>query len=213
MSIRILVAEDHEIVREGLCALLRQEPGFEIVGVARSGEEAARMDRELAPDVVLMDVVMEGGSGIEATRAIVKARPGARIIALSAYEDKRFVREMIQAGAAGYSLKRQSSQEVAAAVRAVHSGHTFLSPALVLTLTKAEGGEEESTGREPELTAREKEVLGLIAGGLSSKEIAGRLGISVQTVSNHRTSLMRKTKLGSVAELVRLAIRLGMAGA
>lgn len=214
MSIRILLAEDHEIVREGLCALLRQQPDFEVVGVACSGQEATRMDQELAPDVILMDVVMEDGSGIEATRAIRQARPSARIIALSAYEDKRFVKEMLLAGAVGYSLKRQSSQEVAAAVRAVHSGLPFLSPALVLALTGASGEEpDESDAGEPELTSREKDVLGLIAGGMSSKEIATRLGISIQTVSNHRSSLMRKTRCDSVAQLVRLAIRLGMASA
>jgi two-component system, NarL family, response regulator NreC len=212
MPTRILLADDHRIMREGLRALLSGQPGISVVAEAENGRKAVQMARELTPDLVIMDVSMPDLNGIEATRQIAADNPDIRIIALSIHQDRRFVLQMFRAGASGYLLKDCAFEELTRAIRAVSDGQAYLSPGIAgvvvgefLRNLVAEGAQNA-----PSLTAREREVLQLMAEGKTTKEIASRLSISVKTVETHRRLIMEKLHLNSVAELTKYAIREGL---
>jgi two-component system response regulator NreC len=211
-KIRLLLVDDHEIVRAGLRMLFQAEPDMEIVGEVSSGEEALRAVRELKPDVVLMDVVMSGMSGIEATRRIKEANPDVAILALTMHEDEQYFFEMLSAGASGYVPKRAAPDDLVSAIRVVSQGNVFLYPTLAKLLVKDFLQRAESGAAPPseELTPREREVLTCIAEGMTNREIAETLVISAKTVDRHRENIMRKLNLHNRVELVKYAIEKGL---
>ncbi len=212
MSIRILLADDHKIVRDGLRTLIEKEAGMEVIGEAENGRKALKMAQKIRPSVVIMDVTMPDMNGIEATRKIVTEIPGVKVIALSMHSDRRFVLGMLEAGASGYLMKDCAFDELAKAVRSIATGHTYLSPSIADVIVKGyldKVNEKISVARSP-LTQREREILQLLAEGQSSKEIAAHLGVSVKTVETHRRNMMQKLNMRSVAELTKYAIREGL---
>ena len=215
-QIRLLLADDHAVVRSGLRMLLEAQPDMTIIGEAETGQEAIRRVAELSPDVVLMDIEMPGINGIEATRRIKASAPAAAVLALTMYEDDQYFFEMLRAGASGYVPKRAAPDELVSAIRAVSRGEVFLYPSLAGRLVqdylrRGPTGEGEPPDDET-LTPREQEVLTHIAEGLSNNEIADRLVISAKTVDRHRESLMRKLKLPNRVDLVKYALRKGLIG-
>lgn len=212
MNIRVLVVDDHPLIRDGLRFLLNAQDDMEVVGEAGDGQAAVEEMGKLQPDVVIMDIEMPGANGIEVTGQVLAAHPETRIIMLSAFPDASYVKDSVQAGACGYLLKGNAPNEVVRAVRAVAAGHTFMSPeatsALVLAL-KDSMANEGGNGR-PMLSQREHEVLEFVAEGMRTKEIATRLNIGTKTVDTYRARLMKKLGCGSTAELVRYAIREGI---
>lgn len=212
MSIRVVLAEDHEVVRKGLRSLLEKEPDFKVVGEAGGGRKAVELAEKLKPDVMVMDITMPDLNGVEATRAIQSQAKGVRVLALSIHSSRRFVQAMLGAGASGYLMKHSSAEELSAAVRAVSSGQTYLSPQI--TGMVIAGFLQDTAKRDSavpdRLTPREREVLQLIAEGHSSKEIAFRFQLSVKTVNTHREHIVQKLKLRSIAELTKYAVREGM---
>ncbi len=208
---RVLLADDHRIVREGLRALLDAEQGLTVVGDVADGAEAIAAAREHVPDIVVMDVSMPGMNGIEATRAIVGGKPPVRVVCLSMHADRGMVSAALEAGASGYILKGCATEELVRALNVVAAHHTYLSPmiagAVVADYVSRLAADHDD---EPQLTAREREVLQLIAEGHGTKEIGGRLGISAKTVATHREHLLAKLDLHSVAGLTRYAIRQGI---
>ncbi len=212
MSIRILLADDHKITRQGLRSLLDKEFDMEVVAEAEQGRTAVRLVRELLPDVVIMDVSMPDLNGMEATRQIVGEFSNIKIVALSMHSDSLFVTEMLRSGASGYLLKDCAFEELARAIRTVVAGKTYLSPSIsgvvvddyLHRLSKAV-----LSGSEV-LTDREREVLQLLAEGKSTKQIALKLHISVKTVETHRRQIMDKLDIHTVAELTKYAIRKGL---
>ncbi len=211
MSIRILLAEDHKIVREGTRQLLEQAPDLEIAGEAADGLEAVRLASDLNPDVVVMDVRLPGLNGIDATRAIIKKSPWVRVIILSAYEDDRYVFPLLQAGAKGYLLKTSSGQELISAIRAVQAGGTALSPAIAGKLAAEQARHHPIPGVPPQegLTEREMDVLRAAAMGKSNKSIGEMLSISPQTVSVHLRNIFEKLGVSSRSEATAFAISRG----
>jgi two-component system response regulator NreC len=211
MAIRILLADDHKIVRQGLRTLLEQEPDMEVVAEAEDGRIAVRLARELAPQVVIMDVGMPDLNGIEATRQVLADTPGLKVIALSMHSDRRFVVNMLKAGASGYLLKDSAFEELAAAIRVVMLNKTYLSPGVSDIVIKdyVQGPREDSSVFSV-LTPREREVLQLMAEGKSTKQIADRLHVSVKTIETHRQQIMTKLGIHSVAELTKYAVREGL---
>jgi DNA-binding NarL/FixJ family response regulator len=212
MSIKVVIADDHQIVREGLRAMLEKEHDIKVVGEAVDGRMTERMARELTPDVIIMDVAMPDLNGIEATRQIVAELPGVKIIALSMHDDRRFVLNMFKAGAAGYMLKDCAFKDLAKAIRVVMSHKTYLSHEIADIVVKdylASSTPAESSVFQL-LSPREREVLQLIAEGKTSAQIADNLHISVKTVESHRQQIMIKLKIKSVAELTKYAIREGL---
>src|SRR4051794_28865141 len=206
--IRILLADDHAMVRQGFRMILGSQPDMEIIGEAGNGREAVEMSGKLLPDVIVMDVAMPELNGIEATRKIIAALPRSRILALSMHKDSVYVREILRAGARGYLLKDSIDSDLLAAVRAVAKGEGYLSPAVseaVLTDYR-----KHVTAPLDLLTSREREVLQMIAEGKTNKEIAGDLKLSVYTVDAHRGRIMEKLNLHSTGELVRFAVRNGL---
>ncbi|MBN2456919.1 MAG: response regulator transcription factor [Sedimentisphaerales bacterium] len=211
-NIRILLAEDHKITRQGLRSLLDNQPDMEVIAEAEDGRTAVRLVRELSPDVVIMDVSMPELNGIEATRQIIGEFGGVKVIALSMHSDSLFVTEMLRSGASGYLLKDCAFEELARAIRAVTAGKVFLSPTIsgvvvddyLHRLTRTESSDSQL------LTDREREVLQLLAEGKSTKQIALKLYISVKTVETHRRQIMNKLDIYSVAELTKYAIRKGL---
>jgi two-component system, NarL family, response regulator NreC len=210
--IRIILADDHKIMREGLRALLEKQQDFEVAAEAENGLEAVQLAKKLRPHVIIMDIGMPGLNGIEATRQIVADVPSVKVIALSMHSDKRFVIEMLKAGVSGYLLKDSASEELASAIRTVLADKPYLSPKITDVVLKDYLGTLSKT--EPSaftlLTPREREVLQLIAEGRTTKEIAAALFVSVKTIDTHRQQLMEKLDLRSVAELTKYAIREGL---
>ena len=206
MSIRILIADDHGVLRAGLRALLNAEPGLEVVGEAADGLTALQLAAELRPDVALMDLSMPGLDGIQATRQLKETLPGTRVLILTVHEDESLLREAIQAGASGYIIKRAVESELINAIRAVHSGDLYVHPtltrALLRDLSPALPSDQAPT--EP-LTPREIDVLRLIAQGYTNRQVAEKLHVSVRTVESHRANLTGKLGIASRAELVRYA--------
>jgi DNA-binding NarL/FixJ family response regulator len=209
MTIRVLVVDDHAIVRSGLRRVLDAEDDIETVGEAANADRAVFEALETKPDVVLMDVVMPGKSGIDGTPAVLQAVPGAKVLVLSMQDDPHYVREAFEAGASGYVLKEAADTEVVDAVRAVASGERYLHPALGAQLVAAEAEERRKAESDP-LSEREREVLRLLALGHTNQEIALLLFISVRTAETHRAHIMQKLGLSSRAELVRYALDQGL---
>lgn len=211
MAIRVLLADDHHIVREGLRALLANEADVELVGEAGNGRDALELAEKLKPDVVVMDVTMPDMNGIEATQRILDCVAGVSVIALSMHSDKRFVRQMLIAGASGYLKKGCTFEEFMRAIRTVAADQTYLSPDIARTVTedytRRLGGKGASAGAR--LTPREREILQLLAEGHRPKQIAARLHLSVKTVSTHRRNIMEKIGAQSLAEMVKFALREG----
>ncbi len=209
MSTRILIVDDHLIFREAVSSLLGSEFGMEVVGQAGDGRSGVALARDLQPDVIIMDVVMPNLNGIEATRQIVHEMPSMKILALSAFSDRRSVREMLKAGAIGYVPKSCPFEELAGAIRTVASGQTYLSP-LISEIVVEGYINKITTGDDSAysvLTPREREVLQLIAEGKSTKATAKELFVSPKTIEWHRGQIMNKLGAQSVAELVKYAIR------
>lgn len=211
-SIKILLADDHKITRDGLRALLEQQSNMNVVGEAENGREAVRLASELAPDVVVMDISMPELNGIEATRQIRGDLPDTKVIALSMYADRRYVVGMLKAGVSGYLLKNCAFDELVSAIEAVTHNESFLSPRIADTVMKdyAHILEQDETAGISALSAREREVLQLIAEGLSTRQIAERIHVSVKTVETHRQQIMKKLNAKSVAELTKIALREGL---
>lgn len=212
MSIRILLADDHGIIREGLRALLAKQNGMEVVAEADNGRSAVQLAKKLHPTVAVIDVSMPDLNGFEATRQIVASVPGVKVLALSMHSDKRYVSEMLKAGASGYLLKDCAFEEVSHAIAAVLRGEVYLSPRIVGVVIEdylnQSAGQE--TAPDAALSAREREVLQLIAEGRSTKQIAVSLNVSPKTIETHRHQIMEKLDMHSVAELTKYAIRQGL---
>lgn len=211
---RILLADDHELMREGLRTLLAAQPDLEIVGEAEDGAVAVRRALELRPDIVIMDVGMPQMNGIEATRRLTAELPGTKIIALSMHSDRRYVTEMLKAGAAGYVLKQGAFRELASAIGAVLASQIYLSPRVAgVVVDHLRQPAEPESGPLRLLTAREREILLYVASGRNTKSIAHQLGLSGKTVDGHRRSLMGKLGMQSASDLTRFAIREGLLAA
>jgi two-component system response regulator NreC len=206
--IRILLADDHAVVRQGFKMILSAQPDMEIVGEAGNGREAVELSEQLHPDVVVMDVAMPELNGIEATRRLSAAAPHARVVALSMHKDSVYVREILRAGARGYLLKDSPAPDLLAAVRAVASGEGYLSPAVSDAVLN--DYRRHVTNPVDLLSSREREVLQMLAEGKTNKEIAVILNLSVYTVDAHRGRIMEKLNLHSINELVRFAVRNGL---
>lgn len=212
-NIRILVADDHAVVREGIRHVLATQHGFDIAGEAASGLDAVRLAGECAPDVVVLDVSMPGGTGLEVIGDVCRAAPQARVLILSVHDEAEYVLQAVRAGAHGYLRKDSSPAELRDAVRAVDRGESVFSPAMTVRLADALRVESGRLARESKLallTSRERDVLEGIANGETNKAIAGRYGISPRTVETHRESLMRKLEIHSVAGLTRFAVEEGL---
>jgi DNA-binding NarL/FixJ family response regulator len=210
--IRVLLADDHKIIRDGLRTLIDKEAGMEVVAEAENGRKTIRLVQKLRPNVVVMDVTMPDMNGIEATRKITEESPGVRVIGLSMHSDRRYILGMLEAGACGYLLKDCAFEELAGAIRNVAGGNTYLSPRIADVvvrgyLDKVPGP---SQGLGAALTPREREVLQLLAEGMAAKEIASHLNVSVKTVETHRRNMMEKLDMRSIAELTKYAVREGL---
>jgi len=212
MSLRILIADDHTIVREGLRALIGKESGLEVVAEAANGRIALQQAHQYAPDVVVMDISMPEMNGIDATRLIVAELPDIKVLALSMETDRRFVVEILKSGATGYLLKDAAFSELATAIRSVAAGETYLSHKISELLIKEfiHKNPVEATTTLEKLTPREREILQLIADGKSPKELAFAFDVTLKTIENQRHTLMKKLNLYSIAELTKYAIREGL---
>ncbi len=212
MKYRIVIADDHRIVRQGLRSLVEQESDLEVVGMAADGRQALLMTRRLIPDVVIMDISMPDLNGIDATCQIVKEVPGVKVIALSMHSEKQLIDGMLRAGASGYLLKESAFEELIKAIRIVCAGKKYLSPDVtdIVLQDYLNPSIDNDHPLTPDLTLREREVLQLIVEGCATKEVANRLNISIKTVESHRSRIMNKLGLHTVAELTKYAIRCGI---
>jgi DNA-binding NarL/FixJ family response regulator len=213
MKIRVLIADDHKIMLAGLRSLLEKQSDIEVVAEAENGRKAVQKAQETKPDIVVMDVSMPDLNGIEATTQIIESVPETRVVALSMHSDKRFVVGMLRAGASGYLLKDCASQELANAIHQVAGGKKYLSPEItgvVIDDYLVGGSSEEGVTAAAQLSAREREVLQLIAEGWSTKQIATHLYVSVKTIETHRRQIMKKLDLHNIADLTKYAIREGL---
>ena len=201
--IRVILVDDHAVVREGIRSILNRAEGVRVVGEASSGQEAIRLVGRVAANVVLLDIAMPKGSGLEAAKKILARRRGLKVVFLTMHADSEYVREAVLLGACGYVLKDASPEDLIRAVRGAAEGETFLSPRASTALLSRSGGS-------PELTPREREVLRKVAVGLTNKEIARDLGIAVRTVETHRERIMRKLEIHTVAGLTRYALSKGV---
>jgi two-component system response regulator NreC len=212
-KIRILIADDHGIVRKGLRLQLEQHGDFEVVGEATEGREAVRMAEELLPDVVIMDIAMPNLNGIQATTQVVKKNPQIAVIILSMYSDETYLMRTLAAGAKGYLLKDSADVDLHRAVEVVAQGKPFFSPAIADTLLEDYMRQLQQRGLQDSydlLTEREKEILQLVAEGKSNKDVASILNLSTNTVETHRTRIMQKLDLHSTADIVLYAVRKGI---
>jgi DNA-binding NarL/FixJ family response regulator len=209
VTIRVLIVDDHAVVRSGLRRVLDAEADIETVGEAADAERAVFEAIENKPDVVLLDVMMPGKTGIEGMPALLQAVPGVKVLVLSMQDDPRYVREAFDAGASGYVLKEAADTEVVGAIRAVAAGEQYVHPSLGAKLLAADASERRRVEQDP-LSDREREVLRLLALGHTNQEIAKLLVISVRTAETHRAHIMQKLQLGSRAELVRHALAEGL---
>ena len=207
--VRVLIVDDHAVVRAGIRLLLEQEPDIEPVGEAGTGREAVFQARSLKPDVILMDVVMPDQTGLEVLPTLLHEQPEVKVMLLSMQDDPRYVREAFEAGASGYVLKEAADADVVAAIREVAAGGHYVHPELGARLVAAESRERKRAKEDP-LSDREHEVLRLLALGHTNQEIAKQLFISVRTAETHRAHIMQKLRLSTRAELVRYAIAHGM---
>jgi two-component system, NarL family, response regulator NreC len=212
VSVRIMIADDHSILREGLKALILKAPELEVVAEAESGADVLRLAREARPDVVIMDIAMPELNGIEATRRVRDILPFVRVVALSMHSDRRFVIEMLRAGARAFVLKQSAFEELAQAVTAVMKGQTYLSAGVVDVVVRdyASRLAENDAPAHSHLTDREREVLQLLVEGKSTKDVAGVLGVSVKTVETHRLNIRDKLGIDNLAALTKFAIREGI---
>jgi DNA-binding NarL/FixJ family response regulator len=212
MPINILLVDDHKIVRDGLRSLLEKEPGINVMGETSSGREAVRFVSELEPDVVILDIGMPDLNGIDATRQMKARIPTTKILALSMHSDKRFVARMFAAGASGYLLKDCAFEELARAIRTVAQDQTYLSPSITTQVIKdyVRHLAVSDSARPEILTPREREVIQLLAEGKSTKHVAAALNISVKTVETHRSQIMEKLDIDSIANLTKFAVREGL---
>ena len=210
-KIRVLLADDHQVVREGLRLLVENQPDMEVVGEAGDGREAVRLAAELLPDVVVMDISMPVMNGLKAAEALKECCPQVRVLTLTRHADEGFLQELIRAGAAGYVLKQSAHAELVGAIRVVASGGSYLDPALAGRVMAGFARSHATPGGPPRgaLGARQEEVLRLVARGYSNKEIAARLDISVKTVEAHKANAMRKLEMHSRIEIVRYAVLQG----
>jgi DNA-binding NarL/FixJ family response regulator len=210
-ALRILIADDHEVVRAGVRSLLESQPDCEICGEAVTGRQVVALAQQLKPDVAILDITMPELNGLEATRQIRKAAPTVQVLILSVHESEELVREIIDAGAHGYVLKSDAGRELTAAMHALRKHETFFTSRVAQIALRAYQNKKPTGGAPPSprggLTPREREVLQLLAEGKSNKETASALGISVMTVETHRSNIMHKLGAHSVAELVHYAVR------
>ncbi|MFC1476053.1 response regulator [Candidatus Zixiibacteriota bacterium] len=213
MSLKLLIADDHQVVREGLRSMLEKHPDFEVVGEASDGKAAVDLSRKLMPDVIIMDVAMPTMDGIDATRQITSKNPDAKIVALTVHPERPFMYEMLRAGAKGYLLKNSGFEELTRAIKTVMSGQTYLSPRVASTMVVdfVQPLNRENKDAKGILTPRETEVLQLLAQEKSTREIATHLRVSVKTIETHRRGIMKKLNINSVAGLTKYAVREGLA--
>lgn len=213
-TIDVLIIDDHAMMVAGIASILEHAPGLRVVGRATSGQEGVAMARRLAPDVAIIDVAMPGLNGMEVARKIHTADPCIAMLALSMHADERYVNGMLDAGARGYLLKTCEARELLEAIASVHRGRYHVTGELTHVLVERSRGDQDArrTSERGALTPREREVLQLLAEGLASKEIAARLGLVLKTVDSHRTNIIRKLDLHSIAELTKYAIREGLTG-
>jgi len=212
MNVRLVLADDHQILREGLRSLLSDQPGVEVVGEACDGPGAVQLAKDLSPDVVLMDISLGHTSGLDAARAIRAECPSVRIVALSVHSDEPFVSGMFEAGAVGFVVKGSSFREVIEALQVVMKGQTYLSPSVATVLVNKAIGPRDAdrpNGARP-LSSREREVLELLASGKSTKQAAYQMEISTRTVETHRQHIMEKLGIDNLAALTKYAIREGL---
>ncbi len=213
MSIRILLADDHRIVRDGLKTLLEKQSDMEVVAEAEDGRTTVNLAKKLLPDIVIMDITMPDLNGIDATRKIVTELPNSKVIALSMHSDRRFVSGSLEAGASGYLMKDCAFEELVSAIRSVMSSNrTYLSPKVADIVVKnyVNKFSKTRTPSPPTLTNREREMLQLLAEGKTTKEIASGLHVSIKTVETHRRNIMSKLNSHSVADLIKYALREGL---
>jgi len=211
--IRVLIADDHAIVREGVRALLKLSDDIEVVGEAANGLEAIEAARALSPDVILMDIAMPGLGGLEATLEIRKENPAVRILVLTQYEDREYIRRFLKAGVSGYVLKKAAGADLTSAIRAVQRGGLVLDPEVAREAMREQAASDANGGEADPyetLTDREKQVLKLVAEGRSNKEVADLLDISVKTAMSHREHIMQKLDLHSRTELIKFALQKGV---
>jgi DNA-binding NarL/FixJ family response regulator len=210
-AFRILVADDHEVVRKGLVALLEQQPDWQVCGQACNGREAVEKAKQLMPDAIIMDISMPGLNGLEATRQIVKANPATNVLILTLHDSEEVVRAVLDAGARGFLMKTDPAPDMVAGVEALRQGKTYFTSKVAGMVL--EGYLKKATTSTPatrernQLTPREREVVQLLAEGSSTKEVAVALGLSVKTAETHRSNIMRKLQLHSVSSLVLYAVR------
>ena len=212
-TIRVLVADDHVVVREGIRHILTRAPGFAVVAEAGDGADAVRQAEATHPDVAVLDVSMPGNTGLQAAAELRHRSPETRVLILSMYDNAEYVLEAVRAGAHGYLLKDSAATDLRAAIEAVNAGDSFFSPAVARRLSQAQRGQldrEARSGLLAQLTPRERDVLAGIARGLTNKETAAELGISHRTVETHRESLMRKLRIHTVAGLTKFALETGL---
>ena len=212
MKTRILLVDDHKILREGIRSLVKEYDDMEVVGEASDGKEAIRMTQELSPHIVILDISMPDMNGIDAARRIHKEAPNTKIIALSMHYDKQFISEMFKAGASGYLIKDTAFDELEHAVRVVMDGKTYINPQVASLVVESLVSQMTPSGPSSfsMLTEREREVLQLIAEGKSTRQIASELSVSAKTVESHRRQVMGKLNIRNVAELTKYAIREGL---
>jgi DNA-binding NarL/FixJ family response regulator len=211
-KIAVLLVDDHAVVRQGLRALIGAEGDMVVVGEAENGRQAVAQTKKVLPDVVVMDVAMPGMNGLEATRQIVRNVPSAKVLVLTSYGDDDYVAQLLEAGAIGYLVKQTAAADLLRAIREVHEGNRFFSPAIAKRLRQQDREAffgRQSVSRIARLTSREAEVLQLVAEGLANKQIAAELSISIKTVEKHRQQAMNKLNIHDVAGLTRYAIAKG----